>query len=379
MKTRLHPRGAAAVEMAITMVVLIPLIFFAIFLQDFVYYRLNGQEPLVGAQWDHVTPDYMKNKPDVGGMNRLKYCDHTAAYDSYNRDFDCAGAPGGADEADTGDGDGASASGGSAGVGHHHAVGAHQCWLGGGKQIRCGIDTNAGIQLNAGTAMQEYHVSPWNKGGLATCTAALNVFNFIIPQQKDGWLWSKKKATNRTQFGKAGGGDREGEKKWAKEGDYTIDNAHKDGASTNATDNQGDGDAQMGSWLMSTESMAMFVDPWALTTFKDVMPLEGAPATDSAQPGKVPGTDTYNPLLDRTGHYYMKYGNDALGKADSWHGDMKDYLSSDSQSDGKGDHLRSVPVTWSKDIGRPGYKCCNGSGKTDPARPNEFPKGWGPQ
>ena len=51
---RSNRRGQAAVEMAITMVLLIPLIFFALFLQDFAYYKLEGQEPIVSATSDYV-------------------------------------------------------------------------------------------------------------------------------------------------------------------------------------------------------------------------------------------------------------------------------------------------------------------------------------
>jgi hypothetical protein len=382
MRTQLRQTGAAAVEMAITMVVLIPLIFLALFLEDFIYYRLNGQEPLIAAAWDHITPDYMTTAPDVGGMNRLKYCDHTAAYDSYNKEYDCQGA-GGAEE--PGDGD-VSATGSSGGdIGHHHATGAHQCWLGGGQQLRCSINRVGGAQILVGSAMQEFHASPWNKGGTATCSAQLNVFNWIIPKsisEGGGWLWSKKQTTNRTQFGKAGGGSRQGEKSWGE--DYSIGDAHKDGSSISASDNQGDGEGEMGSWLLSKEQHAVLVDPWALTHIAAVSPLSRSPLTNTLTPGKVVGVDTpYNPLLSRTGHYYRKYGDSAISGAMQWNEDMSDYLDEASRTDGKGDNLNSVPVMWKPEKTRRGYKAGYASGYEDSRQGNysedKFPKAWGPQ
>ena len=373
--------GAAAVEMAITMVVLIPLIFLALFLEDFIYYRLNGQEPLIAAAWDHITPDYMTTAPDVGGMNRLKYCDHTAAFDSYDKEFDCQGA-GGAEE--PGDGDMATG-GASADIGHHHATGAHQCWLGGGQQVKCGINKLGGNGIVVGSAMQQFFGSPWNKGGIATCSAQLNVFNWIIPKgisKGGGWLWSKKATTNRTQFGKKGGGSRDGEKSWGS--DYGIGDAHKDGSSVQATDNQGDGEGEMGSWLMSKEQHAVLVDPWALTHIDAVSPLSGSPLTNSLYPGQTPGVDApYNPLLSRTGFYYRKYGESAISTGKGWHDDMKDFLSSESGEDGKGDNLESVAVMWKPEKTRPGYKKGFASGYQDSRQGSYsgdgFPVTWGPK
>jgi hypothetical protein len=379
-KTHLRRRGAAAVEMSITMVVLIPLIFFALFLEDFVYYRLNGQEPLISAQWDHVTPDYMKQAPDVGGMNRLKYCDHTAAFDSYQQQFDCQGAGGAEEDDDGGGGGGLGISGGGGGskIGHHHATGAHQCWLGGGQQLRCSVDRSGGVDIVQGKPMTGFHgATTWNRGGLATCSAQLNVFNWIIPKsisQGGGWLWSKKENINKTQYGKAGGGDNAGSKEWNE--NYSIADAHTDGSSS------GGG---TGSWLMSKEELSMMVDPWALTHIDAVYPLSMALLTVKNPPGKVVGIDApYNPLLARTGWYYNLYAKEGLNKAHMWHRDMKFFLDPKSQEDGYGDHLHSVPVMWKPEKERTGYKGGYASGYEDSRqksanRPNKFPETWGPK
>ncbi len=383
MKTRRNARGAAAVEMAITMVVLIPLIFFALFLEDFVYYRLNGQEPLIAAAWDHVTPDYMTTAPDVGGMNRLQYCDHTAAYDSYQQQFDCDGPSGGATA-----GGGYSVTGAGGKLGHHHATGAHQCWLGGGQQIECSIDKSGGMEIVAGDAMTGFFASDWNRGGIANCSAQLNVFNWIIPQgisQGGGWLWSKKKLTNHTQYGKKGGGSRAGEKGWSDE--YSLADAHTDGEGIQASDYQEThGEDDTGSWLLSMEKHAMLVDPWALTHIDPVKPLTDALLANASPPGSVaPGIDfPFNPLLARTGYYYTKYGKTPAADAMQWNSDMSDFLSSGSRKDGTGDNLKSVPVMWVPEKTRPGYSGGYASGYQDSRaqaanRPNEFPKVWGPQ
>ncbi|MBL8910061.1 MAG: hypothetical protein JNM17_05070 [Archangium sp.] len=367
-------RGAAAVEMAITMVTLIPLIFFALFLEDFAYYRLNGQEPGIAAMWDHLTPDYMKNRPDVGGMNRLKFCDHTSAFDSYKQDFDCngGGGMGGSDDTDDGSGDFSVTGSGGGDIGHHHATGAHQCWLGQGRQVYCNTSSVMGApNIVVGSGMQTFFTpGGWNRGGLATCNSTLNVFNWIIPQDissEGGWLWSKKQNTDKQQSDKG--------REW-NEGTngtkYSIGQAHTDGKA--ATDN-------MKSWKMSQENYSMLVDPWALSHIGTVKPLSNLALTGLGQtPGSLAmvGKDLYNPLLDRTNMYYTKYGGQAADKGKNWLSDMSDFLSDNAGKDGYGDDLDSVPVNWSPPSARPGYSGGLGSGWDKNRSGNKFPEEWGP-
>lgn len=375
-------RGAAAVEMAVTMVVLIPLIFYALFLQDFLYYKLEGQEPTLSAAWDHVTPDYMRSSPaGIGNMNRLKYCDHTAAYDSYNRDFDCdatyslsgnSGGPGITVSA-TGHGD----------LGHHHAVGAHACWLGGGQQVQCTVWASVGQNLfPASRPFLTFNGSQWNQGGMASCSARLNVFNSIIPEMisaEGGWLWSQTRLTNKTQFGRSGGGNRAGDKEWD-EG-YNFNDVHLDGMIGTITSSLGGG----GSWIFATESVSLLVDPWALTDIKDINSHEGSPLTSYAPPGRVPGVDVYHPLLDRTANYYNYYAAAALLQSNAWHLAMRkaEFLDDASQRDVSGDHLESVPVTWNSLKPRPGFQGGFASGYADSRMPgvireDKYPTAWGP-
>jgi hypothetical protein len=273
---------------------------------------------------------------------------------------------------------GISGGGGGSKIGHHHATGAHQCWLGGGQQLRCSVDRSGGVDIVQGKPMTGFHgATTWNRGGLATCSAQLNVFNWIIPKsisQGGGWLWSKKENINKTQYGKAGGGDNAGSKEWNE--NYSIADAHKDGSSS------GGG---TGSWLMSKEELSMMVDPWALTHIDAVYPLSMALLTVKNPPGKVVGIDApYNPLLARTGWYYSLYAKEGLNKAHMWHRDMKFFLDPKSQEDGYGDHLHSVPVMWKPEKERTGYKGGYASGYEDSRqksanRPNKFPETWGPK
>lgn len=382
------PRGAAAIETAITMVVLVPLTFYALFIQDFLSYKLEGQEPTVVAPWDFVTPDYMRNNAfGITGMNRLKYCDHTAAYDSYNRDFDCdniGGALGGVapDSSVTGSS--------PANMGHHHATGAHQCWLGGGQQITCTINRQAGLpELFAAGPAFNFGTSDWNNGGMAVCSARLNVFNSIIPKSlssEGGWLWDRAQLTDKTRFGRKGGGDTQGLTGW--DDQYGFNDIHLDGTS-------GDGSGTgTGSWLLNTEEVALLVDPWALTHIQDITPhsfaVKGKFPLSAIVPGGARGVDQYHPLLDRTGHYYNYYAdkNSAVSNSNNWHDAMtkRDLLDPVSNEDVTGDYLGSVPVMWKKELTRRADAPSSGyaSGWEDTrmqnvTRPTAYPPAWGPK
>lgn len=146
-------RGQAAVEMAVTMIVLIPIIFYSLFLEDLLVFHLEWQEAIVVSPWEPSFIDYVEKKnPSIMAMryNRVAYCDHTVANDTFNATTDCDDAK------------------------HHVAMTAHQCWLGGGKQVTCGKDTSIGKDI------QTDYYDKFNGGGLVHCTARLNVSNWFI-------------------------------------------------------------------------------------------------------------------------------------------------------------------------------------------------------
>ncbi len=308
------------------MVLLVPLILYTLFLEDLLQYRLESQEPTITAGWDYITNDYMKGRKDIGKLNRLKFCDHTVAFDSFDKGYDCNGmtAGGGADE-DTGDGSGSGdvdATGGAGGggaKGHHQAGAAHQCWIvPGADQVRCGLDQQAGIRaMSVGTAAPLYHTSKWNKGGLVTCKAKLGVMNYMLPARfmqggYNGFTAGSGGRVAVTNKGRnsAGAG--------ANATFTEIDQATNDNSVHGDKDNTGN------AWILREETFAVLADPWALNDIADVTPGFRAPATSLARPmsypGYVPGKDTYHPLLDRSGHYYNKYGSDAKDKAYDWFG-----------------------------------------------------------
>ncbi len=126
-------RGAAATEMAIMAIILVPVVMYYLFLEDALYFKLNAQEPVVAAPFDRSTVNYNMPVHDVGYYNRLIYCDHSSAYDSsgasgsrYDPTFDCQGSPPSpSDPAD--DPDNPTSVYAGADKGHHTEKGAHQC------------------------------------------------------------------------------------------------------------------------------------------------------------------------------------------------------------------------------------------------------------
>ena len=50
--TRRRPAGAAVVELAISMIVVVPVILYTLFLNDLLIYNLDWQEAVVTPAWD---------------------------------------------------------------------------------------------------------------------------------------------------------------------------------------------------------------------------------------------------------------------------------------------------------------------------------------
>lgn len=341
------------------MVLLVPLILYTLFLEDLLAYRLENQEPTITAGWDYITNDYMRGRKDIGRLNRLKFCDHSAAFDSFDVGYDCNGvdASGGGGE-DTGQGGGgdletAGGGGGGEAKGHHQAGAAHQCWLvPGADQVRCGIDSNAGIvAMSVGTAAPLYHLSAWNRGGMVTCKAKLGVMNYMLPMKFMGWA-GKNDVTSKGR-NNAGAGENASFN--------AIDAATKDTSVHNDKNNAGN------AWVLQEETFAVMADPWALNDIDDVDPGTGSPMTSAVAPGLIPGQDLYHPLLDRSGHYWNMYARDANSKAMDWFNDSTisgndGFLNSsmmfgaqyDSIMGMGGDDPSSLPVKWEAAPSRPG-------------------------
>jgi len=351
-KRTFRPRGAAAVEMAVTTIVLVPLVLYTLFLEDLLYYKLESQEPGIVATWDYATNDYMKGDlKDVGGLNRLKYCDHTAAFDSYNQGYDCNGQPlGGAAGESGGAGNGGGGSldisgggGGGEGTGHHMAGGAHQCWIvPGADQLRCYLDKSGGQSMVASTSSSLVYLnSDWNKGGIVNCRARLGVMNYMLPNKVWGLMGTAANQGNGVALSGGKGRMREGQTFTQIDNGISDNSVHGDAKVANAAAN---------SWILREEHLYMLHDSWALNDIDKVDPGTGAPAPA----GLAPGQDTIHPLLDRSAWYYNQYNSDANQKAKDYFDSMKDDFLKENVAnvDGiggiGGDDPGTLPVFWDK-------------------------------
>ncbi|NTX09229.1 hypothetical protein HUA74_11805 [Myxococcus sp. CA051A] len=162
-------RGAAAVETALCMLVIIPVFMYAIFLDDLLRHVLDAQETTLSTVWDYAVSDYAA-EPKGGdsfagfaqtqGLARQMYCDHESGLDSYGPDkgIECK------DD-----------------VSHHQELVAHACWLHpGAQQVECTVEQQAvgsyGVTLHAA------YMTRFNRGGLIRCSARSGVQNYLLPK-----------------------------------------------------------------------------------------------------------------------------------------------------------------------------------------------------
>ncbi|WIG95189.1 hypothetical protein KGD87_32585 [Myxococcus sp. SDU36] len=242
--TRASRRGAASVEMAVCMLVIIPVFLYSLFLFDLLRHMLDSQETSLTTAWDYTVLDYEKEPESVatedGGTtteafsgfemaqaySRYMYCDHESGLDSYG--------PGKGPECQNDES-------------HHTDVVAHACWLNpGGQQVYCTLDAQA---VGAyGVSLHQSFMDTFGRGGLIRCSARLGVQNYLLPE------------TFLPEFSRV---------KLAKE---TQDRAN--GVHNNATGNGDPGSHGRGDnvYLLPWEQIAILTDTWALTEHADVRP-----------------------------------------------------------------------------------------------------------
>jgi hypothetical protein len=159
-KTRRRARGQAVVELAVSMLVIVPTFMYVLFLDDLLRAKLDLEEAVITAPWEYARVNFEEGAAgsSLRSAIRLGWCDHTTAYNSYTRSYDC-------DET------------------HHHvAMAAHQCWLTeGAKQVSCSVDKDFGKQQGLLTLDQVH--SEYTQGGLVRCSARLGVINYYLPQR----------------------------------------------------------------------------------------------------------------------------------------------------------------------------------------------------
>jgi hypothetical protein len=294
-------RGTATVELALLMLVLLPTIFYTLFLEDLLLYKLDLAESVFSTAWDFTNGDYMKNTgDDISGVvqtsARKTYGDHMSAWNSYdNESFDL-------DNNHTE---------------HHVALTAHQCWLQtGAHQVTCSIDS-----MPASVTLSPL-MSVFNHGGVTKCEAILGVENYFIPQK----LFA--------QFSKA---DRNGtmvgntlEKDWRTEGDTdTNGQIH-----TNAQAADGNKNSASNAFLFPQEFFGVLNDPWALNHVDDISP-------------NIPSG---NPIWVRTQVVYTS--KDKTSKAAQWLSDVSDFVLATAGVDGTGDMVETAAVAYKSDKDR---------------------------
>jgi hypothetical protein len=181
-------RGQATVELAILMIVLVPVFLYVLFLEDLLRHRLMAQAAVVTTPWDFHGISYEAfdrntqvdtrlldkatvtagRTQTVGGHTgrapglfaRLTWCDHTAAYNSYDPNFECNDS------------------------GHHVALSAHACWdteL--AQEVGCGIDSSTGANYTDPAQMITPFMGVAHKGGEIFCSARVGVLNYFLPQK----------------------------------------------------------------------------------------------------------------------------------------------------------------------------------------------------
>jgi hypothetical protein len=318
MKPR-HARGAASVELAVSMIFLVPLIMYMMFLQDMLIMKLNGQEAAVQASWDFATLEYGSavEADAIARFSRLTYCDHTSAYDSYNIQYDCS------DQI------------------HHKAMTAHECWIGQNPsgfvgQVRCGISEKLSPSGDGPRAVAGY-----GQGGVVTCSSRLGIMNYYLPN-KFLTTFRKGKGFAVNDYSSEGGGGSNAKKRmqsrWAVGNGSAAsqDKAHtdKDGATP-----QGDKSQGSNYWRLAKTQHAMLVDPWGLG-------LQGGKNDIATIQPQIPSAfNLTHPLYARINSAYKAVGKDAIDAAENWNKSIEgDFIQGNSRQDGQGDNL-STPAT----------------------------------
>ncbi len=275
MGSRRAARGAAAVELALSMLVIIPVFLYTLFLDDLLRYALEGQEAALATVWDYTVLDY-GSPPKKGedqsrfvgfgltqGFARQMYCDHESGIDS----FDSGEARECADTLES--------------EAHHQAVSAHACWLNpGAQQVQCELRDDVG---QYSVEQHDDYKQRFGRGGLIRCSSRLGVQNYLL-QRKVFAQFSKVDLAREKQ----------------ERGSGIHSNAQQ------GTYQEGSGGVEGNVYLLPQEQMSILTDTWALTRQVDIRPgttgsAGGAPSSDVA--------GTPDDLYERVLHQYEHQDN----------------------------------------------------------------------
>lgn len=241
-------RGAAMVEMAISMLLIIPIFLYALFLDDLLRYRLNQQEAVVSTLWDFTVQSYDHPLPtyspglDPGGAtqvqrnSRLMFCDHESGLEHYN-----------SSDKQTGEMTDCSST-------EHHkgtAVVAHECWLNGNAhQITCEQPDGA-VGALSDSLWRKVQSGEHANGGMFSCSGNLIVENYLLPRSFLQEFAGKENTLSK--------------EKWDDDG--------------NAHDNAKKGTAQT-AYYFDKDQFALVADSWAYAATQQIRPGEKGASGD---------------------------------------------------------------------------------------------------
>ncbi len=354
MKTIARRRGAAAVELAVLCLVLVPLIMYTMFLAEMFVMKLNGQEGALQAPWDFTLVDFsnpekkVEHDGAIARQSRRTYCDHSAAYNSYNLSYDCTDQN------------------------HHSTMTAHECWLTKpGQQVKCARVS----QPLTGSGQEGIQIisQSFPSGGVVECSSQLGVMNYYLPNKFLENFTSVQMTEKRRM-----------QSRWA--GRAGAEDAHND-----AKENTG---STKNFWSLGRTQIRMMTDTWAVThMYSGEKGIESIDQNDidgyrnamrTPKVGATPASAGDHPVYDRVTHMYWKLNDDGLRQSNEWHGSMKTFLHSDSQEDkpsmivpvpprradrGNGDHMSSPSMRFEKNV--------NPQRAPSPQSPRSFAAGWG--
>lgn len=267
-------RGAAAVEMAVSLIVLVPVFLYALFLDDLLRYSLDVQEAVVSTVWDFTVQDYTRELPTEGTRSqgpkggltvvqkqaRYMFCDHESGIDSFDQQTYTEGSETFQSYRDCQE------------TGHHQALVAHVCWINEqAKQVTCEEP-----EKNVGELGDRLHGSfqgQFTNGGLFKCSAIAVVENYLLPKKflNNGF--------SRVDLSK---------KFWTTKDGKSVHDNSEDGADDTA-------------YYIKEQRLAILTDTWALTRPENQRP-GGAPS--KPRQGKD-GPQGQRHLLQEVEHLYQ--------------------------------------------------------------------------
>ncbi|HYO57628.1 hypothetical protein [Archangium sp.] len=263
-RSRRSARGAASVEMAICMLVIVPVFLYALFLDDLLRYSLDTQEAALSTVWDLTVQDYSsKGDPStVQHHARLMFCDHESGKERYASMTSHTGS----------EGKTTSNYSDCEGQDHHESLAAHVCWLNdNAEQVTCvGPDKSVGA-VNAGGLYDDYHAR-FTKGGLYKCRARAVVENYLLPKSFLPEFSNDHETVNLTKD-QWQGSVHENSTKGTKDNAYYIKEQH----------------------------LAILTDTWALTDAVDIRPGQ---------------KDSGNALYQRVANVYQNRKNPGFEEMD---------------------------------------------------------------